>query len=103
MVYRGIKLRATLEDQGYRVIEVYPYASKVRLWGKGIPSKLKPAGIKLLQHHLATIIPSLASQVANFNHDLCDAAMAAYTAYLDSLGKTEPLGNPEEGIIFIPI
>ena len=31
MVYRGIRLKAELESMGCEVIEVYPYASKVRL------------------------------------------------------------------------
>jgi predicted nuclease with RNAse H fold len=102
MVYRGIKLRAELESQGYKVIEVYPYASKVCLWGKTVPSKSRPIGLTFLRNHLAALIPHLASYVEKFDHNLCDAAIAAYTAYLYYLGKTEPMGNPEEGMIYIP-
>ncbi len=102
MVYRGIKLRKELESQGCQVIEVYPYASKVRLWGKPMPSKTKPSGLAFLQAHLASLIPSLTSYIADFSHDLCDAAIAAYTAYLHYWNKTEGIGNSKEGLIYIP-
>jgi len=102
MVYRGIKLRKELENRGYQVIEVYPYASKVRLWGKPIPSKSKPGGLAFLQAKLTSLVPCLASYMADFSHDLCDAAIAAYTAYLHYGNKTEQIGNFEDGVIYIP-
>lgn len=102
MVYRGIKIREELERRGYQIIEVYPYASKVRLWGKPIPQKTTPEGIAFLRNHLASLMPSLTHYIADFNHDLCDAAIAAYTAYLHYSGKTRQVGNPEEGVIHIP-
>jgi len=102
MVYRAIKLTKELEDRGYDVIEVYPYASKVRLWGRDFPPKLKPDGLAFLQTHLASLMPCLAPYIVYFNHDLCDAAIAAYTAYLHYLDKTEQIGNLEEGSIYIP-
>ena len=39
MIYRGMKLRTELSERNFKVIEVYPYASKVRLFSKPIPSK----------------------------------------------------------------
>jgi len=102
MVYRGIRIRKDLEERGNKVVEVYPYASKVCLWGKPIPSKLKPAGLDFLRSHLVTLMPSLTPYVADFNHDLCDAAIAAHTAYLCNLGKTLEFGDPTEGTICIP-
>ncbi len=102
MVYRGIRIRNKLESRGYKVIEIYPYATKIRLWGKPIPSKLKPAGLNFLQLHLTELMPCLSPYINDFNHDLCDAAVAAYTAYLHYLNRTEQVGNPKEGVIFIP-
>jgi predicted nuclease with RNAse H fold len=102
MVYRGIKLRKELEGRGYQVIEIYPYASKVRLWGKPIPPKSKPGGLAFLQTKLTSLVPCLASYVADLGHDLCDAAIAAYTAYLHYWKETEQMGNPEDGVIYIP-
>jgi predicted nuclease with RNAse H fold len=102
MVYRGIELRKRLEGRGYQVIEVYPYASKVRLWGKPVPSKLRSGGLALSRTRLANLLPTLAPYTADFNHDLCDAALAAYTAYLYHQNATEQIGSLEEGAIYIP-
>ena len=102
MVCRGVALRSTLDNRGFRVIEVYPYATKVRLWGKPIPSKSKPDGLAFLRARLAELMPSLAPYVADLSHDLCDAAAAAYTAYLHYSSKTEQVGSLEEGVICIP-
>jgi predicted nuclease with RNAse H fold len=100
MAYRGIELKAELE--GHKVIEVYPYATKLRLWGKPIPTKSTPSGLIFLHERLASLLPSLASYVARFDHNLCDAVVAAYTAYLHYWGKTELIGDLGEGIIHIP-
>jgi len=102
MVYRGIKIREALERRGYQVIEVYPAASKVLIWGKPIPPKTGPDGLASLRGHLAALMPSLPPYTADFSHDLCDSAIAAYTAFLHHAGKTRQVGNPEEGVIHIP-
>ena len=102
MVYRAIGLRRELEASGIRVIEVYPYSAKVALFGRPIPSKLKPAGIAFLRGRLALLMPQNAPQIAGFGHDLCDALLAAYTAYLHLRGEVEILGRLEEGAISIP-
>ncbi len=103
MVYRGIRLKAELESMGYVVIEVYPYASKVRLWGKPIPPKPKPVGLAFLKQHISRLLPNIAPYIDGFNHDMCDAAIAAYTAYLHYQGKTELCGEPGEGAICLPL
>ena len=102
MVYRGIRLRTELESKGCEVIEVYPYASKIRLFGKKIPSKTTPAGLAFLKRHISSLLPGLAPYVDGFNHDMCDAAIAAYTAFLHSQGRTELRGDHEEGAIYLP-
>ncbi len=102
MVYRGIRLRTELESIGYEVIEVYPYGSKVRLFGRDIPKKTTPNGLALLKQHISHLLPHIAPYVDGFNHDLSDAAIAAYTAFLHSQGKTELYGEAEEGEICLP-
>ncbi len=102
MVYRGISLRRALENRNFEVIEVYPYASKLCLFSKPIPKKSSSAGSAFLREHLINLLPRLASYVNKFNHDLCDATMAAYTAYLHSLGETELWGITTEGRICVP-
>jgi predicted nuclease with RNAse H fold len=102
MVCRGIRLKAELEAKGCQVIEVYPYATKVRLWGRNIPKKTTPCGLTFLKQHISLILPSTVPYLGKFNHDLCDAAIAAYTAFLYYNGKTELCGKAEEGVICLP-
>ncbi len=102
MVYRAIGLKHDLDAPGVKVIEVYPYAAKVALFGRSIPSKMKPAGISFLRERLAQVMPQLVRHLPRFNHDLCDALVAAYTAYLYAKGDVEVLGNPDEGAICVP-
>ena len=102
MVKRGIRLKDKLEFIGCEVIEVYPYASKVRLFGRNIPKKTKSAGLAFLKQRISRLLPNIAPYVDGFNHDLCDAAIATYTAFLHSQGKTELYGEPEEGAICLP-
>ena len=103
MVYRGIRLKTELEAGGFEVIEVYPYASKVRLWGKDIPQKTTPIGLAFLKQHISLLLPGITPYIDGFNHDLCDAAIAAYTAFLYCQGKTELCGKTEEGVICLPL
>ena len=40
MVYWDMALRDTLTGHGVEMLEMYPYAIKVSLWGKPIPKRL---------------------------------------------------------------
>lgn len=102
LTYRGIRLRTELEAMGYKVIEVYPYASKLRLFGKPIPSKLNPDGLTFLKQRIYQLLPDITTYIDRFSHDMCDATIAAYTAFLCSQGKTELCGETEEGAICLP-
>lgn len=102
MVYRAIALKDEITARGYQVIEVYPYAAKVRLLGRHIPKKITPEGIAFLRERLADLLPNQIPNLERFNHDLCDALLAAYTAYLYARGEIEIIGDPEEGAISIP-
>ena len=102
LIYRGIELNDRLSHQGFKVIEIYPYATKVRLFGKSIPGKTTQEGMAFLRQQLAALLPSLSPYLEAFNHDLCDAALAAYTALLCHQGRAEALGSRQEGLIFVP-
>ena len=102
MIYRAIKLADALKQQGYTVLEVYPYASKVCLFGKPIPAKNKREGMEFLSKHVGRLVPDLASYQGRLSHDLYDALMAAYTACLHSIGETESVGLEEEICIIVP-
>ena len=102
LIYRGISLKNKLCHQGFRVIEVYPYATKIRLFGKAIPPKTTREGMTFLKRELANLLPSFSPYLHLFDHNLCDATMAAYTGLLCHENRTEALGDGKEGLIFIP-
>ena len=102
MVYRAIALRAAVEERGAEVLETYPYAIKVRLFGRRLPKKSTPEGVAYLRRRLLALLPALAPWVESLGHDLCDAVVAAYAAVLHHRGCTEVLGDPSEGAMVIP-
>jgi predicted nuclease with RNAse H fold len=102
LIYRGVKFRQNLTRRGYSVIEVYPYATKVMVFGDKTPSKSRPEGLTYLREHLPTLVPGPETYVNNLSHDQCDALLTAYTAYLHLKGETDSLGDPEEGMIYLP-
>lgn len=102
MVHRGISLKGALSRQGCAVIEVYPYASKVRLFGKPVPSKTTAWGLDWLREKLSILLNSRNPYLDKWNHDLCDAAVAAYTGFLYAHERAEAVGGAEEGMIYLP-
>jgi predicted nuclease with RNAse H fold len=105
LIYRGIGLKTSIGrdvKQTGQVIEVYPFASKVRLFGKTMPRKTTTQGMEFLRDKLVDILPGLEPYLDMFDHDLADAAVAAYTALLYYQNRVDALGNNGEGLIFIP-
>lgn len=103
MVYRAVGLRRALEERGWTVIEVYPYASKVALWGKPIPRKTRVSGRIWLRDKLAERVFGLREHSGPLGHDQLDALVGAYTAYLYHQGRAAALGDPAEGLIYLPL
>jgi predicted nuclease with RNAse H fold len=102
MVYRAIVLKEKLEGRGIAVIEIYPYASRRRLFGK-LPRKTTVAGRRGLQERLRCLVPAIpSSQEWLLSHDALDALLAAYTGVLYLKGQSEALGDPAEGLLHIP-
>ena len=105
LIYRGIELKTSIGRELGRageVIEVYPFASKVRLFGKTVPRKTTEQGMSFIREKLGDILPSLKPYLETCDHDLCDAAVAAYTALLYHQNRVDALGNSEEELIFVP-
>jgi predicted nuclease with RNAse H fold len=102
MVYRAIALKEKLEGRGIAVIEIYPYASRRRLFGK-LPRKTTVAGRRAFQEKLRCLIPAIPTlQESSLSHDALDALLAAYTGVLYIKGQTRALGDPAEGLLHIP-
>lgn len=102
MIYRSISLKEKVESMGSQVIEVYPYGSKVRLFGKPIPKKTKREGLEFLHTRLSKLVPGLNEYDGRPNHDMYDGLVAAYTAYLYDLGQCELIGTEDEVQIVLP-
>ena len=102
MIKRAMALRLMLEARGYVVLEVYPYAAKVRLWGKGMPRKTTRAGREWLREKLDGMVPGLRQHEGRLGHDQLDAIVAAYTAYLYGRDRAEGVGDHDEGLIWVP-
>jgi predicted nuclease with RNAse H fold len=103
MIYRAMGLACALEARGVPVIEVYPYAAKVRLFGRPIPKKATRAGRVWLRERLAELVPGLREHEGRLGHDQLDAIVAAHTAYLHGHGLAEGVGDRDEGLIYVPL
>ena len=102
LVYRGIKLKNKLCQAGFNSVENKAHACYVRLFGKPLPRKTTPQGIACLKACLGELLPSFKPYLSMFDHNLCDAAISAYTALLYCQNRVAAVGNDREGLIFVP-
>jgi len=92
---RGISLKNLLEDEGFRVIEVYPGAAQDLL---GIPRKRAGRG-RLIEGLRSLGIGGIRSGATD---DELDAVTAAYVGLLFLSGEAIGLGDPAEGLMYVP-
>jgi predicted nuclease with RNAse H fold len=106
MVYRAVRLRQRFEELGVPVLEVFPYAVKVTLWGRSavrrMGKKTTAAGLLQLRLALEGELPNVDWGAWTWSHDRCDALLCAYTVALSRGGAAEALGDPDEGQIVLP-
>jgi len=102
LIYRGLELKRRLTKMGFEVIEVYPYATKLILFGDQAPRRVVSGSLSFHKEKLPELIPSLAPCVDKLDRPSCDAAFNAYTGYLYSKNDTDSLGDPSEGTLIIP-
>lgn len=102
MIYRAVSLYEDLAGQGFNVVEVYPYATKVLLFGTNIPPKNSVRGLQFLKEKTSELISGLEPHQASLDHNACDALLAAYTGSLHLRDRTDLLGLAEEGHIVVP-
>jgi len=102
LIYRGVELKRRLGDLGFHVIEVYPYAAKVILFGDKMPRGKTSANLTFLRDRLSTVIPGLDRQSTALNLNACNAAINAYTGVLYSRNCAELLGDVAEGTLVVP-
>jgi predicted nuclease with RNAse H fold len=102
LIYRGIELRSRLKELGHEVIEVYPHATKVLLFGDKVPPKSNPGSLTFMKEHLAPLVQGLDPHLNGLDRNSCDAVVNAYTAHLHAEHATDVLGTPEEGLLVLP-
>lgn len=107
LIYRGMALSQAWTASGYQVIEIYPYASKVRLFGKNaLPRKSSRAGRHALLDGMGAVLGrtlDLPRVKGVAPHDMLDALVAAYSVWLYAHNRAAAVGDPDEGVIWIPI
>lgn len=102
LIYRGVEVNRRLGTLGHEVIEVYPYATKVILFGNGATRKNVARNPHILMERLASLITGLNHHTNGLDHRACNAVLNAYTALLHTQNNTAILGSPEEGMLVLP-
>lgn len=101
LITQCIGLRERLEAAGHPVYEVYPFAAKVRLFGRPIPRKDSPAGLDWLRERLRTRVGDDPG-ILQAGHDELDALLVAHVLRLLEEGEAAEVGDPLEGTIVVP-
>jgi len=81
-------------------IEVYPYGAFVALFGGLPPKKMTRAGAHL---RIVALRRAGLEWDEYFDHDSLDALAAALTGWRFELGQATPVGDPREGLIWLPV
>lgn len=102
LIYRGVEVNRRLVSLGHEVIEVYPPATKVILFGKGATRKNVALNPRYLMERLANLVTGLNHHTNGLDHNACNAVLNAYTALLHTQNNTDILGSPEEGTLVLP-
>jgi predicted nuclease with RNAse H fold len=102
LIYRGIGLKGALQLRGYEVIEVYPHATKVILFGEQVLNQKGSRGVAYQKERLGSLIAGMAEYRGTLNKNTSDALLNAYTALLHMCERTDLLGDPQEGLLCIP-
>ena len=99
---RGLRLKEILEKVGMRVLEIYPHATKRRLF-ETLPPKASRQGRRILQENLRSLIGEIPTPGDKLlSHHELDAILGAYTIYLHHRRLTEVVGDPDEGVVVVP-
>ena len=102
LIYRGIQLSNTLRAAGPTVIEVYPHASKMLLFGDKVPPKNSAVSISYMIGHLTPLVSGMEEHADDLDRNTCDSIINAYTGQLHTQSNTDILGDPNEGVLVLP-
>lgn len=102
LIYRGIGLSQRLRGLGFKVVESYPHATKMILFGDKVPPKNSAASLAFLKERLSPLIAGLDDHMDSMDRNGCDAVLNAYTGLLHTQDGTDVLGDEEEGTLILP-
>ncbi|MBM10457.1 MAG: hypothetical protein CL759_00020 [Chloroflexi bacterium] len=102
LIYRAIRIRNGLELAGYNVIEVYPHATKILLFGDSVPPKHSLASVSYMKDHLVPLVSCINDYAGGLDIYACEAIINAYTGQLHINSETDVLGDPREGVLVLP-
>ena len=102
LIYRSIRLNQELGELGYPVIEVYPHATKMILFGDKAPPKNNPGSVPFLKERFTPLIQGLGPHLDAMDRNTCDAVLNAYTGVLHCQNSTDMLGSEEDGMLVLP-
>jgi predicted nuclease with RNAse H fold len=96
----GYHLPRDAQDRDATLLEVFPDAAFVTLLGSRPPKKSLPAGAAMRR---ALLHASGIAAAVSWSHDDLDAVAAALTAHHWAGGLGCAVGDPEEGLIVLPV
>jgi predicted nuclease with RNAse H fold len=102
LINRGVKIKRHLNEMGFKVIEVYPYATKVLLFGDRLPGKKSGEYLDRLNQRVTSLMHGFQNREGGLDQNTCNAALNAYTGHLYLNGCTDSLGDSTEGMLVIP-
>ena len=102
LVYRAINLNRKMAEMGHTLIEVYPHATKVVLFGDKVPAKNRPESLPFMKERLPTLVEGLDGHLDDLDRSSCDALINAHTALLHDREETDLVGSDQEGLIALP-
>ena len=102
LIYRGVALSRRLRELDFEVIEAYPHATKVILFGDKVPPKNSAASLAFMKERLTPLVQGLSDHLSELDRNACDAVLNAYTGLLHTQDATDVLGDPEEGTLVLP-
>ena len=102
LINRGVKLKYQLNELGFKVIEVYPYATKVLLFGDTLPRKKSGDYLNILKERVTSVIEGFQGCSDGLDQNTCNAALNAYIGLLYLQHRTDSLGDSREGMLVIP-
>jgi predicted nuclease with RNAse H fold len=103
LVYRAVTLKHRLTDMGQQIIEVYPHASKLLLFGDKLPPKRNAKeSLGFLKDRLPNLVKGLDEYMLGLDSGSCESLINAHIALLHASGETDVVGSDTEGLIALP-